>query len=264
MTASSAASHPAPQGHEGLVSAHFSPQAQAYVASEVHAKGADLTDLAARLSGAGVDRLLDLGCGGGHVSFTAAPLVRHVMAYDLSSSMLQAVVDEAQGRGLDNIATEQGRAEDLPFADASFDWVVSRYSAHHWHDLGAGLRQARRVVKPQGKVIFMDVVAPPHPLFDTFVQSIELLRDTSHVRDYSVPEWVSAAEKAGLVLEGMETRRLRLEFASWIARMRTPPVLADAIRALEEGAPKEVQAYFDIEPDGTFTLDTATLVFRPL
>ncbi len=256
-------SHPARPGHEGHVSAQFSPQAQAYVASEVHAKGADLAALAARLAGAGVGRLLDLGCGGGHVSFTAAPHVGAVVAYDLSAEMLAAVAGEAAARGLANIETVRGVAEELPFPDASFDVVVSRYSAHHWRDLGAGLRQARRVVKPAGTVIFMDVVAPPTPLLDTFVQSIELLRDTSHVRDYSVAQWTAAAEVAGLVLKGVETRRLKLEFASWIARMKTPPVLAAAIRALEESASGPVRDYFEIEPDGTFTLDTASLVFAP-
>ncbi|GGF76719.1 S-adenosyl-L-methionine (SAM)-dependent methyltransferase PhcB [Azorhizobium oxalatiphilum] len=261
---SSAAAQPSAPRHEGLVSARFSPQAQAYVASEVHAKGADLAALAERLAGAKVGRMLDLGCGGGHVAFTAAPHVGHVVAYDLSTSMLQAVGDEARKRSLDNISTEQGVAEDLPFDDNSFDLVVSRYSAHHWSDVGAGLRQARRVVKDAGTVIFMDVVAPPQPLLDTFMQSIEILRDTSHVRDYSVPEWAVAAEKAGLVLTEVVTRRLRLEFSSWIARMKTPEVMSAAIRALQDGASAPVRAYFEIEPDGTFTVDTASMVFKPV
>ncbi|MGU3495576.1 class I SAM-dependent methyltransferase [Xanthobacteraceae bacterium A53D] len=250
-------------GHEDHVSARFSPQAQAYVASAVHATGGDLAALSAHLDGGGVERLLDLGCGGGHVSFTAAPHVGRVIAYDLSAEMLAAVAGEAGRRGLANIETVEGVAEKLPFADASFDRVVSRYSAHHWRDLGAGLREARRVVAPGGKVIFMDVVAPSHPLTDTFLQSIELLRDTSHVRDYSVPQWAAAAETAGLVLEEVTTRRLRLEFASWVARMKTPEVMVSAIRALQDGASQPVRTHFEIEPDGTFTVDTAGLVFRP-
>ena len=40
---------------------------------------------------------------------------------------------------------QQGYAETLPFADASFDVVISRYSAHHWHDVGQALREVKRV-----------------------------------------------------------------------------------------------------------------------
>jgi ubiquinone/menaquinone biosynthesis C-methylase UbiE len=71
--------------------------------------------------------VLDLGCGAGHASFTAAQQVAQVTAYDLSSQMLE-VVAEAAKRRAGNIDA-QGYAESLPFADASFDVVISRYSA---------------------------------------------------------------------------------------------------------------------------------------
>jgi ubiquinone/menaquinone biosynthesis C-methylase UbiE len=56
--------------------------------------------------------------------------------------------------------TQQGYAETLPFADASFDVVISRYSAHHWHDVGQALREVKRVLKPGGVMIIMDVMSP--------------------------------------------------------------------------------------------------------
>ncbi|WP_016683933.1 class I SAM-dependent methyltransferase, partial [Yersinia pestis] len=67
---------------------------------------------------------------------------------------------------LTNIEIQQGLAESLPFADQSFDIVISRYSAHHWHDVGKALREVKRVLRPGGKVIFMDVVSPGHPVLD--------------------------------------------------------------------------------------------------
>lgn len=248
---------------EDLVARQFGPQAQAYVTSAVHASGADLDALAALLEGHAAARLLDLGCGGGHVSFVAAPRVAQVTAYDLSPAMLAAVSAEAGKRGLSNIVTVQGAAEALPFEDASFDVVVSRYSAHHWRDLAAGLRHARRVLKPGGRAVFMDVTAPEHPLLDSFLQTIEMLRDPSHVRDYRPSEWVRAAEEAGFLVEGATDRRLRLEFGPWVTRIATPPVHVAAIRSLEEGASAEVREHFAVEADGTFTLDTLSLVLVP-
>ncbi|MGO0765593.1 class I SAM-dependent methyltransferase, partial [Citrobacter freundii] len=89
--------------------------------------------------------------------------VKQVMAYDLSSQMLEVVAKAAKDRGLDNIATRQGYAESLPFEDNVFDVVISRYSTHHWHDVGRALREVNRVLKPGGVLIVMDVMSPGHP-----------------------------------------------------------------------------------------------------
>ncbi|MEP9377309.1 class I SAM-dependent methyltransferase [Aquabacter sp. CN5-332] len=248
---------------QDLVASQFGPQAEAYVTSAVHAKGEDLEDLAKLIAGRGAARVLDLGCGGGHVSFTVAPHVAEVVAYDLSPDMLKAVVKEADGRGLRNIIPVQGVAEDLPFPEASFDFVVSRYSAHHWRHLPSGLAHARSVLKRGGRAIFMDVVAPANPLFDTFLQSVELLRDPSHVRDYSVAEWTRAVQAEGFQVQSVVERRLRLEFVSWVTRIATPELHVAAIRSLQEKASEEVRRHFDIEEDGTFTIDTMTLMLAP-
>ncbi|MFG1416398.1 class I SAM-dependent methyltransferase [Xanthobacter sp. V0B-10] len=245
-----------------LVAQQFGPQASAYVASPVHAQGPDLAALAALLERERPGRLLDLGCGGGHVSFTAAPFVAEAVAYDLSGAMLAAVAEEATRRGLGNVATARGVAEALPFADGSFDAVASRYSAHHWRSLHGGLSEARRVLKAGGRAVFMDVAAPVWPVADTFLQAVELLRDPSHGRDFSRPEWEAHLAAAGFVVEETREHRLRLEFSSWVARIRTSALHADAIRSLQQGASAEVARHFEIEPDGSFTVDTLSLVAR--
>jgi SAM-dependent methyltransferase len=197
-----------------------------------------------------------MGCGAGHASFAAAHQVKQVVAYDLSAQMLDVVAQAAKEKGLDNIATRQGYAESPPFEDGSFDVVISRYSAHHWHDVGRALREVNRVLKPGGVVIVMDVMSPGHPVRDIWLQTVEALRDTSHVRNYSSGEWLSLMNDANLIADTVLTDRLPLAFSSWVARMRTPQVLIDAVRLYQQSASAEVQAYFALQQDGSFTSDT--------
>lgn len=244
------------RSHHDNVEKQFGSQANAYLTSTVHASGRDLQRLAERLSAFPQASVLDMGCGAGHASFAAAHQVKQVVAYDLSAQMLDVVAQAAKEKGLDNIATRQGYAESLPFEDGSFDVVISRYSAHHWHDVGRALREVNRVLKPGGVVIVMDVMSPGHPVRDIWLQTVEALRDTSHVRNYSSGEWLSLMNDANLIADTVLTDRLPLAFSSWVARMRTPKVLIDAVRLYQQSASAEVQAYFALQQDGSFTSDT--------
>ncbi len=250
-----------PPTQQGLAARQFGAQASAYLTSAVHSQGADLDALAELVRARPGCRVLDLGSGGGHVAYVAAAAGGEVTAYDLSPEMLSVVAAEAARRGL-AIATQQGSAERLPFADASFDLVLSRYSAHHWTDFSAGLREAARVLRPDGQAAFSDVVSPGVALLDTYLQAVEVLRDVSHVRNRSVAEWQVAAAQAGLLAGAVTPARLRLEFAAWIARIATPPVFAAAIRALQAATSEAVLRHFAIEADGSFAIDTATMLFR--
>lgn len=247
------------KAHSQVVQTQFGEQASAYLSSAVHAQGVEFALLQAEVAQRGDARVLDLGCGAGHVSFHVAPLVREVVAYDLSPQMLDVVASAAAERNLGNISTRHGAAERLPFADGEFDFVFSRYSAHHWSDLGQALREVRRVLKPGGVAAFIDVLSPGSPLFDTYLQSVEVLRDTSHVRDYSAGEWLRQVSEAGLHTRSTARQRLRLEYSSWVERMRTPQVMRAAIRELQQAMGNEVREYFEIEADGSFSTDVLVL-----
>ena len=241
------------KAHERVVEAQFGPRAKAYVESAVHSQGADLEAMGTLAQNA--ELALDLGAGGGHVSYALARHARRVIATDLSSEMLAAVARTAREKGLSNIETTQAPAEYLPFEDETFDFVASRFSAHHWRDFDAGLREARRTLKRGGRAAFVDVYAPGQALFDTHLQAIELLRDHSHVRDYTSAQWLDTLGRSGFAVEVCRTWRLRMDFPVWIARMQTPDVNVKAIRALQIAASTETKAHFAIEPDGSFSLN---------
>jgi SAM-dependent methyltransferase len=243
------------EAHERVVEAQFGPRARAYVESAVHAQGADLDAIGALAMRLSPELALDLGAGGGHVAYVLARHARRVVATDLSSEMLAAVAETARGKGLTNIETREAPAERLPFEDGTFDLVASRFSAHHWRGFDAGLREARRVLKRGGAAVFVDAFAPAQALLDTHLQAVELLRDHSHVRDYTCAQWWDALARAGFALDACRTWRLRMDFPVWTARMRTPEENVKMIRALQGVAAAETKAHFAIEPDGSFMLD---------
>jgi ubiquinone/menaquinone biosynthesis C-methylase UbiE len=243
---------------QAVVAQQFGNTASAYLSSAVHAQGADLVRLKEAAAALGRPRVLDLGCGAGHASFAVAPAAAGVVAYDLAQPMLDVVAAAARERGLSSIETRQGNAAALPFADASFGMVVTRFSAHHWLDVPAALREVRRVLAPGGRCYIIDITAPEQPLYDTTLQAVELLRDGSHVRDYRPSEWCAMLAQAGLYHVQRASWALEMVFDDWVARMRTPPERVAAILSLWAGAPEEAQRHFQLRPDGSFTID-ATL-----
>jgi ubiquinone/menaquinone biosynthesis C-methylase UbiE len=246
------------RSHTEAVQEQFDPQAAAYLRSSVHAAGPDLRSALERVQQyLGPDaQVLDVGTGAGHLSYTLAPAVARVVALDPSPGMLATVRHAAAQRGLAGIETCEAAAAALPFGAASFDLVSTRYSAHHWLDVPRALAEMRRVVKPGGFILVIDILGEDDPLTDTHLQTLELLRDTSHVRDHSISQWHSLLQQGGFCAVEHCTWSLRLEFAPWIERMRTPPALVTAIRMLQQAAPAEVQRALQIEPDGSFTGQT--------
>jgi SAM-dependent methyltransferase len=250
--------------HDAAVLSQFDPRSHAYLTSAVHSSGPDLEH--ARTIVRALDppprALLDVGCGAGHLSFALARSSVRAVATDPAPSMLATVAAAAAQRGLTQIETVRAAAEALPFDSASFDVVATRYSAHHWNDVPAALREMRRVLAPGGLLLVIDLLGGETPLVDTHLQAIELLRDTSHVRDFTRVEWRGLLAAAGFTVETEATWLTRLEFGSWIERMRTPPESAAAIRRLQSGAPREVADALALEADGSFTPRTGLFAAR--
>ncbi|MET0137175.1 MAG: class I SAM-dependent methyltransferase [Sphingobium sp.] len=241
--------------HDDVVGQQFGPRAAAYVSSSVHASGVDLDWMEARVAAARPAHALDMGAGGGHVAYRMAPHAGRVTASDLLPERVAAIEATARERGIATIGGAVAAAEALPFADDAFDCVATRFSAHHWHDWEAGLREARRVLAPGGIALFADLIAPANRSADTLLQTVELLRDPSHVRDYALSEWLAALARAGFTVRDVATHRLRMDYPTWIARMETPDERAAAIRSLQAVASADVVAALEIEADGSFTVD---------
>jgi ubiquinone/menaquinone biosynthesis C-methylase UbiE len=248
---------------QALTVRQFGSTAARYLASPVHSSGADLDRLAGLARESRISSALDLGCGAGHASYALARGgADRVVAYDLSGQMLDVAAAEAKARGHGQIEICSGPAERLPFPDTSFDLVVTRYSAHHWMNALAAVHEAARILKPGGTLIVIDVLAPENPLMDTVLQTVEILRDLSHVRDYRESEWRGMLEAANFSSPCVHRWRLQMEFDSWVARIRTTPARVDALKVVLDELPSEAREYFAVRRDRSFDVDSGWLEAR--
>ncbi len=238
-----------------LTYAQYHDKAQNYLNSQVHAKGDEFAKMTDVLTAHKYHHALDLGTGGGHVSYHIAPYVDKVVCYDVVDDMVALVLSECQSRQLNNVAGVVGKAEHLPFDDNTFDFIISRYSAHHWQDVQQALYEMRRVLTQDGKVIIVDILGHANPVINNFLQTIETIRDPSHVRNYHLSEWAFMSQTAGFSIDTVQKQRLPLDFDSWTARMNTSKSSVQTIRHLQSLAPDVVRRHYELSADGSFCSD---------
>src|SRR5689334_10655796 len=99
----------------------------------------------------------DLGCGAGHISEALAPCVKRVIAVDESGPMLAAA--ETRLKSHSNVELRTGTIESLPIDDASLDAAVLFLVAHFITDPAKVMREIRRVLKPGGRLLIVDLMS---------------------------------------------------------------------------------------------------------
>jgi len=243
----------------------FGTVAANYRRSKVHAAGPDLDRLIEITSPYSKARVLDAGCGAGHTAAAFARQARLVVACDFTAAMLKQAEMLARDAGLDNLITQLANVENLPFPDKSFDLVVTRYSAHHWRRPERALAEFRRLLANDGALLISDIMAREDYAQDTFLQTIELLRDPSHVRDYRLSEWRDMLAQAGFSAEVVMNFDLSLRFDAWTRRMNTPLRNAEMIKSLFNGASADIRRAFRLPArvtDGDFAFVIPGAVIR--
>lgn len=169
-------------------------RAEAYRLSPEHREGWDLDLIVQWASGART--ALDVASGGGHVARRLREQGVQVVSCDASPGMEPDVVCAA---------------EDLPFADGSFDVVACRLAAHHFRDAVAGVEEMARVASEL--VLVVDNLR-----MGERDEEASRLRDPSHVRNYSEDEWRALFSDAGLHVEETRLGERRIAFEPWLER----------------------------------------------
>jgi ubiquinone/menaquinone biosynthesis C-methylase UbiE len=123
--------------------------------------GAGNARLAARVSElAASDTVADIGCGPGTAARGAGRLGASVVAIDPAPVMLR-LARFLTRRSTHAVDYAEGSAEALPLPDSSVSVIWSIASVHHWADLDSGLREARRVLKPGGRLVAIERLSRP-------------------------------------------------------------------------------------------------------
>lgn len=171
-------------------------RADAYRASPDHSEGADLDLVVGWCEpGEGVTAL-DVATGGGHVARRLREAGCSVTTLDASPGMQPDVI---------------ARAEDIPFAKGSFDVVVTRIAPHHFADVQRAVSEMARVAR--SLVVVEDTLYASED-----VETAERLRDPTHARSYTEDEWRRFLERAGLVVEDVETCPKAHSVDEWLSR----------------------------------------------
>ncbi len=208
----------------------WSQRAEAFRESPTHREGPDLELLVEMSEPEEGVKALDVATGGGHVA-------RRLREEGCSV----VTVDPAPGMQPDVVA----RAEDLPFADGSFDVVACRIAPHHFADIHKAVAEMARVSERL-------VVIEDNLFVGEQAEEAERLRDPTHVRRYSEDEWKEMLTEAGLEVERSEVIERHPDVDEWLARVETPP--DDAARV------KELLA--DRIADGKISLPTLVIKAR--
>ncbi len=198
----------------------WSDRAQAYRESPTHREGPDLDLLVQWCEPKEGVKALDVATGGGHVARRLREAGAQVVTLDPSPGMQADVL---------------AGAEDLPFADGSFNVVVSRIAPHHFTDVRAAVAEMERV--SNRLVVIEDTLYSS----DRHEQA-EKLRDPTHVRNYTEDEWREFLTEAGLEVEQSERFEKIHPLEAWLARTgcegeeaeRVKELLAD--RMTEDGS----------------------------
>jgi ubiquinone/menaquinone biosynthesis C-methylase UbiE len=141
---------------------------------------------------------LDVATGGGHTALWLARNGWKVTAGDIAPRMLENAKKLCAEAGF-SIEARLFPAEEMPFADGSFDLVTSRVAPHHFSSPAKFVRETARVLKPGGHFLLIDGSVPDDDSeTEEWLHRMEKWRDPSHGRFLSRKAWEELARCAGL------------------------------------------------------------------
>lgn len=225
---------------------YFSRTAESYVSSFSHKSGDDLQRLIELGEWDRQQQALDIATGGGHTALSVAPHIARVTVTDLTPRMLEKAREYLVAQGVTNAEFVVADAEHLPFADATFDRVTCRIAAHHFPNVARSIQEVARVLKSGGIYLLIDCMAPSDPELESFDNSVEKWRDSSHGRSCTPEEWQAFFTEAGLQVEHQEFFRKTHHYDDWTLRSQLPDNEKARLEQFILESSSRIQAYFKV------------------
>jgi ubiquinone/menaquinone biosynthesis C-methylase UbiE len=254
--------------HEDIVRQEFTKQADAYAANPVIASQDRAAQLVRVVQPTPHDRVLEVATGPGYVAMAFATCCREVVGVDLTEAPLVIAEKTRQERGLANVRFETADANQLSFADATFDVVVCRFAFHHFPEPQRVLSEMVRVCRRAGTVAIEDLVVSEHPERAAFHNRLENLRDPSHTAAMPLSRLLSLFAAAGLEVERVQSGTFPQSLERWLQNAQTPPDKASQVRNMvERDAAEDLSGLYPFRNQDNqwcFTQRTAVVVGRKL
>jgi len=163
------------------------------------------------------DDMLDVACGPGSVVAAFAARVRSATGVDLTDAMLDKANALAGERKLTNVHWRRASAYALPFEDASFDIVISRFAMHHMAKPEAAFAEMLRVARAGARIVLCDAIAADDCAKAMALNEMEKLRDPSTVQIRSASFFENLFQERGL---GAPTQRRYAHLTSMAALLK--------------------------------------------
>ena len=210
----------------------FSRQADGFESAHMNFSSKEyLGYVASKIAPEKTDTVLEVAAGTCACGRAIAPHVAKVTCLDITPAMLSIGKETAKTERIENIDFVIGDAAELPFPDNSFDIVLSRLAFHHFPDINQPFAEMVRILKPSGKLVLIDMETEEEPL-RKIADSIEKMRDSSHVRNLSQKEMFSLYRKHGMTVSCRETVRMPMILQNWLDHTKTPETIQSEIKTL--------------------------------
>lgn len=217
--------------HNERVKKSFEIQAEKF--STYHMSKAEYTDyLIERVGTLGNENALEVAAGTCICGRALAPHVGDIVCLDLTEAMLEQGRKLAKKEQIPNISFVVGNAMELPYANETFDIVITRLSLHHFAEPERPFCEMQRVLKRGGKLVIWDMEATEESLRE-IDDTIERMRDDSHTRILSRDEFEKLFEKEfDMLCE--ESTLVPVNLQSWMELTETPVAIQKQIVELME------------------------------
>ena len=217
--------------HKDRVRQAFTAQADSYANSAIVAAEQARRGFVVFVDPHPGDRVLDVATGPGFLALLFAELAAEVLGVDLTPAMIARAEANRAARQITHVHFQVGDAESLDFPESSFDICTCGSAFHHLTDPARVLAEMVRVVRPGGRVALIDIVTSEVPEQAALHNQLEQWRDPSHTRCLPLSELVAMFERAGLRDLRAVTYVTPRELEEWFAISRTPPDVAEQVRA---------------------------------